>query len=296
MIDRRTCVALCTSGVLVACGSGTGASGSLNVSASGEEAARTGYPLVTGEDAITFADGWTLRFRNVVVSLADFSARTADGDDAALDGDPVVADLHLGEPVLWDFPDVPARRWDRVGYRYVPASDGARSANDVDPRALELMIEQGYSLLVRAVAEKDGLEVELDYGFGFEVEHTQCVNGLDGTDGLVVPSGGAAEAQITLHLDHLFFDTYATDGAALRFDAMAAVAPGDRPLALHDLAAQDSLSDLRGRDGRPLELAYDSGSAFEPVPRDLREYVIAAATTTGHFNGEGHCDYERADD
>jgi hypothetical protein len=34
---------------------------------------------------------------------------------------------------------------------------------------------------------------------------------------------------------------------------------------------------------------------FEPVPLNLRDYVIAAATTTGHFNGEGHCDYERVD-
>ena len=34
-------------------------------------------------------------------------------------------------------------------------------------------------------------------------------------------------------------------------------------------------------------------SAFEPVPRNLEDYVVDAATTTGHWNGEGHCVYTR---
>jgi hypothetical protein len=30
-----------------------------------------------------------------------------------------------------------------------------------------------------------------------------------------------------------------------------------------------------------------------PVPNNLEEYVTDAATTTGHWNGEGHCEYAR---
>lgn len=71
---------------------------------------------------------------------------------------------------------------------------------------------------------------------------------------------------------------------------MAAVAM-DGNVTLDDLAAQDNLSDLVDAEGEPLDIAYDPGSAFDPIPADLREYVKAAATTTGHFNGEGHCDY-----
>jgi hypothetical protein len=292
---RSTSIAICAAGALLACTSEAGAPGSLTVRASGEEAALSGYPVGEGEDEIAFADGWTLRFTHVIVSLTDFSLRTADGDDAELDAEPVVADLHLGEPALWEFAEVPAQRWDRVGFRYAPPSDDARKANDVDEDALALMSEEGYSLLVRATAEKDGQEVELEYGFPFEIDHDGCVSGLDETDGLVVPDGAAAEAEITVHLDHLFFDTYAVDDAALRFEAMAAVAPADGPLTLDDLAAQDNLSDMVDTAGDPLD-PYDPGSAFQPVPQDLRDYVIAAATTTGHFNGEGHCDYERVDD
>ena len=43
----------------------------------------------------------------------------------------------------------------------------------------------------------------------------------------------------------------------------------------------------------PLGLSYDPGSSFKPVPKDLAQYVIDAATTTGHWNGEGHCVYTR---
>jgi hypothetical protein len=94
----------------------------------------------------------------------------------------------------------------------------------------------------------------------------------------------------------LFFDSYADDEAELRFEAMAAVAPQTGPLTLEHLAEQDNLSDPFGSEGEPLDFAYDPGSSFDPVPESLREYVIAAATTTGHWNGEGHCRYRRVDD
>ena len=281
----------------VACGDtgDGGPPGTLNVTVSGEQAAVEGYPVGEGTTEIGFADGWRLQFAHVVVSLADFTLRTADGNDAQLDAEPVVADLALGEPNVWEFDDVPSRRWDRVGFRYAHASAEARMANAVDDDLLDAMIEDNLSFLVEGTAEKAGRQVDFRFGFGFEVDLGHCVSGLDGTDGLVIPAGAASEAQITVHLDHLFFDSFARDDAALRFDAMAALAETGAPLTLDALAAQDNLSDLVDEDGEPLDLGYDSGSTFDPVPENLRDYVIAAATTTGHFNGEGHCDYERSD-
>lgn len=271
-----------------AASSGTG---KVRVAVSGEQASRDGYPVGSGEDEIAFADGWTLEMRKVLVSLTDFELRGAAGGNARVEAGPVVADLHLDEPELWSFEDVPARRWDRVGYRYAPPTADSEAVNDVSAADIERMIDGGYSLLLEAVAMKDGQEVEIEYGFAMEVAHTHCVNGADGTDGLVVPTNATIDAQITVHLDHLFFDSYATDEADLRFDPMAAMAM-DGKVTLEDLAVQDNLSDLVAADGEPLDLAYDPGSAFDPVPDDLRAYVTAAATTTGHFNGEGHCDYE----
>ena len=284
---------ICSIALLTACADNESSSGtgSVRVAVSGEEASRGGYPVGTGEDEIAFTDGWTLEMRKVLVSFTGFELRGADGAKAEVEADPVVADLHLGEPELWTFEGVPARRWDRVGYRYAAPTDSSRAANDVSAADIERMIDGGYSLLVEAVAMQGDQAIAIEYGFEMEVVHTDCVNGQDDTDGIVVPTNGTTDAQITVHLDHLFFDTYANDEADLRFDAMAAVAM-DETVTLEDLAAQVNLSDLVNAAGDPLDVAYDPGSAFDPIPEDLREYVEAAATTTGHFNGEGHCDYE----
>ncbi len=279
---------------LAACGDGESAGeGTLRVTISGEEAALSGYPVGSGDDEIAFSDGWTLEFEKVLVSLTDFTLRAADGDDADVEAGAVVADLHLGEPQLWRLEDLPARRWDRVGYRYAPPTTRARKANDVDDADVTRMIDQGYSILIEATAKKDDQTVPLEFGFGFDVTMTRCENGLDMTDGIVVANNAVNEAQVTVHLDHLFFDTFAVDEASLRFEPMAAMAPKSGKLTLDDLAKQNNLSDLKGADGMPLDFAYDPGSAFDPPPRNLEDYVVSAATTTGHWNGEGHCTYER---
>jgi hypothetical protein len=227
------------------------------------------------------------------VSITGFQLRTQQGDEAQLDADPVLIDLHRGEPELWSFADVPAQRWDRVGYAYAPPTSKTRRAGDVADEDVEQMIDGEYALLVAGTATNGEREIAFEYGFPFEVTMDGCHNGVDDTDGLVIADGAAAEAQLTIHLDHLFFDDWAIEEPALRFDAMAAMAPPSGPLTLDDLKAQDNLSDLVDAAGGPLELGYDPGSDFEPVPENLRDLVLAGATTTGHFNGEGHCDYER---
>lgn len=289
-----TTLVLALTHCLCGCGSDDEAgAASLTIKISGEQAAVSGYPVKNGADEVAFADGWTLQFSKVIVSLKDFELKTVDGDDAKVKSDPVVADLHLGEPKLWQFDGVPARRWDRVGYQYAPPTAASRNTDGVDAADVQLMSDKGYSFYVRASAQKDDRKIDLEFGFPFSLQLTHCENGQDNTDGLVVRDNGANEAQITVHLDHLFFDSWAIDNPKLRFDAMAAVAPSDRPLTLEDLAQQDNLSDLKDADGKPLDLAYDPGSAFAPVPKNLEDYVTDAATTTGHWNGEGHCVYTR---
>jgi len=281
----------CALQLALGCANEIQGTGSLTIEISGEEAALSGYPVGSGASEIAFADGWTLDFRKVLVSLSHFELKTAGGDDADLESDSVVADLHPGDAELWRFDEVPARRWDRVGYRYQPPSDGTRRVGGASQADVALMRDEGYSFYIEGTARKGEREVEIAWGFPFAVQLSRCQNGLDETDGVVVRENAQSSAQITVHLDHLFFDNWAVDEPNLRFDAMAAVAPADGPLLLSDLAKQNNLSDLKAADGQPLDLAYDPGSAFSPVPTNLEQYTIEAATTTGHWNGEGHCDY-----
>jgi hypothetical protein len=284
--------ALCAAG----CDASEGGNGTLAIRISGEEAALGGYPVGEGEDQIAFTDGWTLEFQKVIVSISHFHLATEDGEEADLDVDPIVVDLHQGAPELWRFEGIAAQRWDQVDYRYSKPTGDARSVNDVSEADFELMRDNSYSLLIEAIARKDEQEVPLQFGFPLAIDVMHCENGLDGTDGIVVRDNAVTNAEITVHLDHLFFDSYATEEANLRFDAMAAMydrAPSSGPLLLAALKGQDNLSDMKGPDGEPLDLSYDPGSAFHPVPKNLEEYVNAAAETTGHWNGEGHCEYHR---
>jgi hypothetical protein len=277
----------------VGCAASEGGDGTLSVRISGEEAALSGYPVGEGEDEIAFVDGWTLEFQKVIVSLTKFSMATTDGEDADVEADAVVVDLHQGTPELWRFEGLAAQRWDEVNYRYLKPPAKARVVNDVSDEDLARMQDEGYSLLVEGTAHKEDRDVKFSWGFPLAIDVMHCQNGLDGTDGIVVRDNAVTNSEITVHLDHLFFDNWAVAEPNLRFDALAAMAPEGGMLTLPDLRGQDNLSDLKDADGAPLDLAYDPGSAFHPVPKNLDEFVSAAAETTGHWNGEGHCEYHR---
>lgn len=289
---RTETLSLMVALVLSGCAS-EGGDGTLSVRISGEQAAQSGYPVGEGEAQIAFTDGWTLDFQKVIVSVTAFSMSTSDGEDANVAADAVVVDLHQGTPELWRFDGLAAQRWDSVNYRFTKPPAKARVVNEVSGEDLTRMQDEGFSLLVEGTAHKQDRDVQFSWGFPLAIDVMHCQNGLDGTDGIVVRDNALTNSEITVHLDHLFFDNWAVAEPNLRFDALAAVAPEGRPLSLPDLRAQDNLSDLRGPDGEPLDLAYDPGSAFHPVPSNLDEFINAAAETTGHWNGEGHCEYHR---
>jgi hypothetical protein len=281
----RVCIAL----LCVACG---GEVGTVQIEASGEEAAVSGFPV---EDGPAFVDGWSLTFDTLVVSLTGIELRGADGEVAPVDVEPVLVDLSAGDRALWTLEGVPARRWEDVRYELAPATAASVDAGPVDAAVRQRMVDEGLSVYLEATAERAGETRTLAWGFALDVLNRGCVAG-DGTDGIVVPAGGVAQGQMTLHWDHLFFDSLRLDDAEMRFDAMAAVAEPDGSIPLENLRMQ-RLADLRDADGEPLldeagaPLVYDPGSTPLEEPT-LFHMVRVAATTIGHWNGEGHCDYE----
>lgn len=293
-MNRRTLVVLGI-GLAVACGDGERGTGTVVVSLSGERAAQEGYPVGEGEGAIAFADGYSLQFESVLVSIRDVSFGGADDAVADLDADPVVAELVDGSQLGYTFSDIEAARYRDVGFVIGPPDEQARSVGGVDDEDLDTMIERGYALWIRGSATDADGTYPFDLGFENTVHSSRCQNGVDGTDGLVVPDNATVEVEITIHLDHLWFDSFAYDGAPLLFEPWAAVAGDDGAITLDELAAQ-ALADVHDRAGEPVldedghPVVYDPGPLVVQA-NNLREYVVAAAATMGHFNGEGHCDY-----
>lgn len=295
-MDGRTIVVLLTAAAGAACGT---PSGSVVVTLGGEQAAEQGWPFEADGETFGFEDGWAMQMDRVIVSVTQLSLAGADGEVAAIDSDPVIADLSGGPVEAWRFDGVPARRWDDVSWRIGAPTATSRRVGAIDEAAVARMIDAGWSLLLEArVTHATHGAFEVSVGLPIEIDNVQCEE-EDGTLGLVVPAGSVASPELTFHLDHVFYDSLGEREPLLRFEAWAAAAGDDRVVTLDDLASQP-LADLRGLDGMPLvdqagaSLAYDPGPTPLASP-DLRAFAIAAITTVGHFQGEGHCAYRVRD-
>ena len=156
---------------------------------------------------------------------------------------------------------------------------------------------------------------------------TNCINNDLGDEadlanrGIVIFPDSAAIAQVTMHVDHVFWDKLKQEGAALRFDPIAAFAPQDTsttPFNLNTFHGQHLLTTFA--DGTPLPdrapfqpnpspnagantpddtqpnplqvtlnlngVTAPDGSAF---PDDLVQFMAFSAQSQMHLNAMGLC-------
>lgn len=289
----RGAIALATGALFLGCGGS--ATGTVVVEVSGEEAPVIGYPA--GD--IAFADGWAIQFEHIFVAAEGFSLTQGDRT-VMLEAESTVVDLTAGDQELWSFPGIAAQRWSEVEYVVARPTASSRRLGSVTEADVTAMVDAGVSFrMIGTAMHPTHGSYDIDLGIPFAVHMSACVSGRDGTNGIVVPANGTHETQLTLHLDHLFFDSARDEEPNLRFDAWAAVAGADREITYADLATQN-LADLVGIDGMPLldedgmPIAYEPPSAGLPM-QTLQAFVLAQAFTIGHFEGEGHCDYHDHD-
>ena len=94
---------------------------------------------------------------------------------------------------------------------------------------------------------------------------------------VAVPQDGEVVTDLTIHGDHLFFDSLEDNGAVLRGQAIAdADADSDGSVTLAELEAVD----ISG-------VGYPLGSFTEITT--LAEFIDMQVQRVGHVDGEGHC-------
>jgi len=277
-------------GLLLAAGCAAGCTpvgmGEVRVRVNGEEAAKRGYP------ASLLEDGWTIRFDKYLVALGDFTLVSAEGEERRSDAR-VLVDLQKGDVEMGGLGEVPAGRWG-VGFRVGPPEERTtRPDGYVTEEDAERMRVNGYAYWLEGEAVKPGVGTyRFELGLPVEARMEECTNGVDGTLGVVVPEGSTAEAEVTVHAEHLFYDRLGTHrGVKLRFDAFAAAAGGDGVITLEDLETQDLL-DLRGLNGNELRDAQGQPVVYEPGAfgaRTLKEFVLRSVVDQAHLNGGGVC-------
>jgi hypothetical protein len=271
--------------------------GTFELRVSGEAAAKTGFPYTRDGMSVGLVDGWTVRFTRFVVSLGEIRLRTSGGEEAFASAQNQVADLVQGDPTVLTVSGLAARRWDRFGFNIVPVGANPKVLNDVPGAEIEAMRAAGANYLVQGSAEKDGARYTFRWLVKAPTRNSSCTNGVDNTDGFVVRNNATTTGEITIHIDHMFWDTLGTERSRLRFEAIAAAAGEDRVVTWDALATQ-RLAELRGVDGMRLRdetgapLVYNPGAV--PLPAsNLQEFIAASMASMGHVNGTGLCTVNR---
>lgn len=214
---------------------GCGGEGTIRVTAWGESYIEDGIP------ASAVDDGWAVTFERFAVSLRDVT----------MAGQPVStpATIELAAPS--------SGQGHPVGSATVPAGDHTAAIFTVT------------QLSIRGQATKGATTKTFDWVLEPATRYDEC----EATTS--VPSGGEATFQITVHADHLLYDSLASNTPRVLFQPLAdADTNGDGVITRPELAATDIG-------------AYDPGSGGGI--NDLWTWLTALSQTVGHVNGEGHC-------
>jgi hypothetical protein len=210
-----------------------------------------------------------------------------------------------------------------LSYDTVAASMMATNVNlDAgDLVAYQNMITRGWTQLIEGTATYRGTtfpmtspwasyptEVRFSFGFGAPAGYVNCYNPDNGGDdvaGVQPSASGKARAQLTFHMDHMFWEALGREDPPLHFDHFAARAQnvgGVSTVTLDDLAGV-APSNLRDRMMRvvedrgaqtsgytarnPAALSLDLGGTSNIT--DVRDFVVFSTRASGHLNADGLC-------
>lgn len=272
-------------------GGGSGM-GSLSVKVSGENAAIAGFPSDDNGTTVSFVDGWSIQFSKFIVSFGGIDVHGTDGAMGVTSTDKYVADLHEADAALPTFEGLAARHWEHFGFEISPPDATTKIIGSVQDGELQTMIAGKYNYLVQGTATKGAESLTFSFGLASPTKYTDCKYG-DGAAGVAIQSDMTAEAEITIHAAHIFFDALETETAALRFDAMGAVSGADMKLDIGEVASQ-GLATLKDASGMPLKdmsgnpVVYNTGSVQLPTP-DLLAFMQYSSGRMAHLNGRGPC-------
>lgn len=222
--------------ILAGCGADDEGQGTVTVTAYGESFIEDGIP------ASETGDGWAVDFERFEVSVRDVT----------------VAGAEISVPASVDLSAASSGAGHALGSAVVPAGSYAKGAFTL------ARVE------VVGTATKGAQTKTFSWVFDQPTRYTDCETTTKVSD------GGDAVFQITVHADHLLYDSAVSETPQVLFQALAAAdADGDGAITQAELAATDIG-------------AYDPGS--EGGVDDLWRYLNILVRTVGHVDGEGHCD------
>lgn len=286
-ISRSTSLALLTT-VMAASAVATSAcapTGTAQIFVEAEETIPEGLTPGNGEENII--DGWQVTYDKFLVTFANFTASSSNDATAKAD---LAANLVLdmkalpeGGLVVGNVENLPAIRFDKVGYSIPNASSDSQKAEGISDDDFDFMVQNQLSLYVKGSMTKDGQTVTFDWPLKAGVSVNDCAS-EEGDLGFAVPAGGTVAVKPTIHGDHWFF-TNITQGAEITDRRAQWVADADA-----DQDGETTLDELKNTDAADVFPAnqYNLSGALIDVNTAF-DYLQAQAMTLGDFQGEGEC-------
>ena len=253
---------------LVACSSEGPETGTLRVTVYGEEFIEQGIP------AGMFVDGWAVTFDTFLIAVEGITV-ARDGTTAPIleIAGQTVFDLTRASDgqghLVCELPGVDAGAYGYVDYQVAPAGADAMAGN-VSSDQVDVMIQSGWSIYVEGTATKGGDVMVFQWGFATTTSYEGCESVA------VVEPNTTGVVELTIHADHLFYDSLVLPDPAVAFDLIASADDGDGNVTAEELAALDIST----------RADYQVGSADINF---LWDFVAAQTHTLGHIDGEGHC-------
>lgn len=207
-----------------------------------------------GIAADEFEDGCSATFDQFTVRITEAALLDGDGEVAA-SAEPATVELTEPGPHELSTVAAPSTQYDTVRYAIESAGEPA--------------IQAAGTLTCGAES------VTFDWAFDIASTYS-CA-----PDDLSMAKGAEVETELTIHGDHLFYDSLEHDDAVLRAQPMVdADGDGDGVVTLDELAVVD-VAALGHRVGQQSDIT------------DLASFVTYLVGGVGHVNGEGHCDVSR---
>ncbi|MDB4989864.1 MAG: putative lipoprotein, partial [Myxococcaceae bacterium] len=262
-------------------------SGELRVLLAAEETISHGLQAGTGEENTKDYGVSYSKFLVVIgaVKLGRSDPRRARSSDAAF-----IADMRqVGEEgqEIVSFDSLLPGQWNLFGYQTPVALASSRYEvlPGVDGADAREMVDKQLTYWIEGTVERPGKPVSFVFKVAVPTTYSDCET--NGKPGVSVGEGGASTATITLHGDHLWFDSLvrgdeSTVSRRTQWLVDADV-DGDGKVVTEDLAKV------------PAEVVFPSSQGYNlsggPIPvATALDFVRGQLATQGHLDGEGECE------
>jgi len=263
---------------------GEGGAGTLRIQLAAEASILA--PISVGPGPEQMRD-CAVSYSKFLVALGRVELASSRASERRRDERMFVADMkQVGEQglELVQLTGLAAGQWDGFGFETPAAASTAQALGAVSPGDLAEMIEKGLTYWVEGSAACPERTVSFSFQVAVPTLFYACES--DGEPGVAVSGGATSTATITLHGDHLWFDSLpsASEGSVMRRAAwlLQVDADGDGKVSTADLA------NVRAEAAFPSSLGYNLSGATIGSALD---FVRAQLATQGHLNGEGECQW-----